>query len=80
MPELDGWGTLKEIRKIKPDIPAILASGYDEAFAMSCDNYTEQPQAFLHKPYTRGNDNIAAISPNKTSLFQKSTGIMCIDI
>ncbi len=52
MPELDGWGTLKEIRKIKPDIPAILASGYDEAFAMSCDNYTEQPQAFLHKPYT----------------------------
>ncbi|MGD9733352.1 MAG: PAS domain S-box protein [Desulfamplus sp.] len=51
MPELDGWGTLAEIRKIKPDIPAILASGYDEGFAMSRDN-SEKPQAFLHKPYT----------------------------
>jgi len=51
MPELDGWGTLAEIRKIKPDIPAILASGYDEAFAMSRDD-SEKPQAFLHKPYS----------------------------
>jgi CheY-like chemotaxis protein len=50
MPELDGWGTLSEIRKISPHIPAILASGYDEAFAMSNDT-SEKPQAFLHKPY-----------------------------
>ncbi|MBF0202765.1 MAG: transporter substrate-binding domain-containing protein [Desulfamplus sp.] len=52
MPELDGWETLAEIRKIKPDIPAILASGYDEAFAMS-RIYSEKPQAFLHKPYSK---------------------------
>ncbi|MBF0574084.1 MAG: transporter substrate-binding domain-containing protein, partial [Desulfamplus sp.] len=51
MPELDGWKTLTEIRKIKPDIPAILASGYDEAFAMSRID-KEKPQAFLHKPYS----------------------------
>ncbi|MBF0229252.1 MAG: response regulator [Desulfamplus sp.] len=51
MPELDGWGTLAEIRKMKPDIPVILASGYDEAFAMSRID-SEKPQAFLHKPYT----------------------------
>jgi len=51
MPELDGWGTLSEIRKINPHIPAILASGYDEAFAMSRDD-SEKTQAFLHKPYT----------------------------
>ena len=51
MPELDGWGTLSEIRKINPDVPAILASGYDESFVMSRD-YTEKPQAFLHKPYS----------------------------
>ena len=51
MPELDGWGTLAEIRKINPDIPAILASGYDEAFAMSRID-SEKPQAFLHKPYS----------------------------
>lgn len=59
MPELDGWGTLSEIRKINPDIPAILASGYDEAFAMS-SNYSERPQAFLHKPYSM-NDLKAAL-------------------
>ncbi|MBF0413156.1 MAG: response regulator [Desulfamplus sp.] len=51
MPELDGWATLAAIRKIKPNIPAILASGYDEAFAMSNDN-SEKVQAFLHKPYS----------------------------
>ncbi len=51
MPELDGWGTLTEIRKINPSVPAILASGYDEAFAMSRDT-SEKPQAFLHKPYS----------------------------
>ncbi|MBF0303884.1 MAG: PAS domain S-box protein, partial [Desulfamplus sp.] len=51
MPELDGWATLAEIKKINPDIPAILASGYDEAFAMSGDN-KEKPHAFLHKPYS----------------------------
>ena len=51
MPELDGWGTLLEIRKINPHIPAILASGYDEAFAMSSET-SEKPQAFLHKPYS----------------------------
>ena len=52
MPELDGWGTLAEIRKINPAIPAILASGYDEAFLMSSNDASEKPQAFLHKPYT----------------------------
>ncbi|MBF0573812.1 MAG: response regulator [Desulfamplus sp.] len=51
MPTIDGWGTLAEIRKIKPHIPAILASGYDEAFVMSHDDL-EKPQAFLHKPYS----------------------------
>ncbi|MBF0411895.1 MAG: response regulator [Desulfamplus sp.] len=58
MPGLDGWATLDEIRKIKPGIPAILASGYDEAFAMSRDN-SEKPQAFLHKPYSINDLKIA---------------------
>ncbi len=58
MPGIDGWTTLSKIRKIKPDIPAILASGYDEAFAMSPDN-PEKPQAFLHKPYSMKNLQIA---------------------
>ncbi|MGD9732863.1 MAG: response regulator [Desulfamplus sp.] len=67
MPELDGWGTLAEIRKIKPDIPAILASGYDEAFAMSRDDL-EKPQAFLHKPYSM-KELKSAIEQAMDSLF-----------
>lgn len=52
MPEMDGWETLAALRKIRPDLPAILSSGYDEAHAMDGD-YIELPQAFLHKPYTK---------------------------
>jgi len=50
MPRMNGWETLKTLRKIRPDIPVILASGYDEARAMSGD-HADQPQAFLSKPY-----------------------------
>jgi CheY-like chemotaxis protein len=47
---MNGWELLKAIRAIQPDIPVILASGYDEELIMT-HNDTEQPQAFLHKPY-----------------------------
>jgi signal transduction histidine kinase/CheY-like chemotaxis protein len=50
MPKLDGWATLKAIRAVRPDIPAVLASGYDEAQVLS-DTHTERPQVFLHKPF-----------------------------
>jgi len=50
MPRMNGWETLAALRKIRPDIRVILASGYDEAHAMAPD-YTEKPQAFLHKPF-----------------------------
>ena len=51
MPGMDGWDTLAALRKIRPDLPAILSSGYDEAQAMDGE-YVEQPHAFLHKPYS----------------------------
>ena len=51
MPDMDGWETLEALRKIQPNIPVILASGYDEAQAMDRNN-SEQPNAFLHKPYS----------------------------
>ncbi len=54
MPDMDGWETLAALRKINPHLPAILASGYDEAHAMNGD-HKELPQAFLHKPYTKKN-------------------------
>jgi CheY-like chemotaxis protein len=50
MPRMDGWETLAALRKLAPDIPVILTSGYNESQALSGD-HLERPQAFLHKPY-----------------------------
>ena len=50
MPRMDGWETLTALRKLVPDIPVILASGYDKAHVMAGD-HPELPQAFLSKPY-----------------------------
>jgi CheY-like chemotaxis protein len=47
---MNGWETLAALRKLSPDIPVILSSGYDEAQVMMGD-HTEQPNAFLGKPY-----------------------------
>jgi CheY-like chemotaxis protein len=50
MPGMSGWDTLEALRALRPDIPVVLASGYDEAKVME-GKRTELPQAFLHKPY-----------------------------
>jgi len=50
MPRMNGWDTLAALRKISPDIPVILSSGYDEAYVMA-DEHPERPNAFLGKPY-----------------------------
>ncbi|MEI6260188.1 MAG: response regulator, partial [Deltaproteobacteria bacterium] len=50
MPRMDGWETLLVLRKISPDIPVILSSGYDKAQVMAGE-HAEWPQAFLGKPY-----------------------------
>lgn len=50
MPRLDGWATLEALRALRPGLPVILASGYDEARVMSGD-HPERPQAFLQKPF-----------------------------
>ncbi len=52
MPGIDGWETLVKLREIRPDIPVILMSGYDESHVMDGD-HPEQPQAFLQKPCER---------------------------
>ena len=56
MPRMDGWDTLTALRKLQPEIPVILASGYDLAHVMTGD-HPELPQAFLAKPY-----NLKALS------------------
>jgi CheY-like chemotaxis protein len=53
MPHMNGWETIAALRKLTPGIPVILASGYDEV-GVQASKYTEQPQAFLGKPYDRG--------------------------
>jgi len=50
MPGLNGWEVLKTVHDIRPDIPVILASGYDEATALDQDR-AFQPQGFLNKPF-----------------------------
>ncbi len=50
MPRMNGWQTLAALRKLAPDIPVILSSGYSESQAMEGD-HAERPQAFLSKPY-----------------------------
>ena len=69
MQRLNGWETLKALRKIRPDIPAILASGYDEASLMA-EDHGERPQVFLSKPYRR--DDLKAA-------LEKALGITCPD-
>ncbi len=52
MPGMDGWETLRALRAMRPDLPAILASGYDEAAAMAKDPAGLAP-VFLYKPYQK---------------------------
>lgn len=50
MPGLDGVATLQRLRAIKPDVRAIVASGYSER--VITERFGEQPSAFLRKPFT----------------------------
>ncbi|MFN2358765.1 MAG: response regulator [Desulfotignum sp.] len=50
MPDMDGWQTLAALRRIRPDLPVILASGHNIDHAMDRD-HPEKFQTFLHKPY-----------------------------
>lgn len=52
MPGMNGWETMAALKKIDPDVPIILASGYDESHVLNI-NHGESPHAFIKKPYTR---------------------------
>ncbi len=86
-PRMDGWATLRAIRALRPGIPVILCSGYDESRVL-----TGQPLAhsvvFLHKPYTFdelrvairkalsgiGTDQAAAAAPPARSALPAGAG------
>ena len=50
MPRISGWEVLTALRRITPDLPVILTSGYTEEQVMEAGR-TDRPQAFLAKPY-----------------------------
>jgi len=66
MPHMNGWETIAALRRIRPDIPVILSSGYDEAQAMDGE-HDDQPQAFLPKPY-----NMKALKDALTNALVKN--------
>jgi len=50
MPEMSGEEAFRELRRIRPDVPVILTSGYNEQDAVG--QFTEQGLAgFVHKPF-----------------------------
>jgi len=51
MPRMNGWDALAAVRALRPGIPAILTSGYDEARALGSHPADTSP-VFLHKPFT----------------------------
>ena len=51
IPGMNGRVMLTTLRKPQPDIPVILASGYDKAHVMSGE-HSELPHPFLGKPYS----------------------------
>jgi PAS domain S-box-containing protein len=50
MPRSDGWETLTALRQLDPNLPVILASGYDKAQVLS-GTHADLPQVFLGKPF-----------------------------
>jgi two-component system, cell cycle sensor histidine kinase and response regulator CckA len=51
MPGMNGWETLEALRTLRPDVPVILASGYDEAKVME-GKRAELFQAFFYTNHT----------------------------
>ena len=51
MPRMDGWGLLTELRILNPNLPVILASGYDKAQVLA-GTRSNHPEAFLSKPFS----------------------------
>ncbi len=60
MPRMNGWETLEALRRIAPNIPVILTSGYDQTHVLK-GMHPEMPQAFLHKPYLAADLKIALV-------------------
>ena len=64
MPRMDGAEAFRRIRALRPDVPVLLISGYDEAEATS--HFTAKGLAgFIQKPFT-----IASIRNNLRTILE----------
>lgn len=50
MPDVDGWQTMALLKALRPQLPVVLASGFDRSRALS-GHHTEVPDGFLSKPF-----------------------------
>jgi CheY-like chemotaxis protein len=50
MPNMDGREALLEMKRIRPGVPVIVCSGYNEQDVIT--RFGETPAAFVHKPYS----------------------------
>jgi CheY-like chemotaxis protein len=53
LPEMDGHEVLRKIRKVRPETPVILSSGYNEEAANE-NFHAGKAVTFLQKPYRPG--------------------------
>ena len=53
MPRMDGWTMLAAIKRIRPNMPVVLASGCHEKANQQPDKHAIAPQAFLQKPFKK---------------------------
>ena len=51
MPRMNGEEAFRAIRALRPDIPVLITSGYDEAEALARFDRTDERLGFLGKPY-----------------------------
>jgi CheY-like chemotaxis protein len=52
MPRQDGWQTLAQLRRVRPDLAVVMVSGYERSQAMNHRDDANDVE-FLHKPFTR---------------------------
>lgn len=50
MPDMDGWETISVLRDIRPEVPVVMISGFEEAEVFSGE-HQHLPDAFLRKPF-----------------------------
>lgn len=73
MPRMDGWELMAALRRMRPDLPVILASGHSETLIKEA-HHKDNPDAFIHKPYRLDELNSTILAVRKTGPEQDISG------